>query len=209
MKIIYFALTLSVLALFSCKKKELEFNLTGYVSSSISNQGLSNVNVEVYTIEIGKNIESLKGTTQTDGAGKYSINIDRSKFEKLIIVFTKENYFKHSKTYFFDDLTADEENVTNPTLEAKSFTRFIIKNQPPNNDQDVLKIQKVNGKTDCSECCPDGESFYTGKVDTIFKCANTGDTYMKFYWWVNGSESYGYDSVLNVPFETTDYILEY
>jgi len=193
----------------SCKKKDLEFKLKGNIKSLNNGYNLQGVNVKIYTYGLGNNIEELKGSAQTDASGNYELDIERSKFEKLIIKISKTNYFEEAKTYYFDDLSTENDNHTDHTLSPKSYTRFILKNQIPNSVNDQLKIFKVSGKTDCEECCPNGNTFYTGLVDEIVLCANDGDTYMKFYWWVNGNEQYGVDSVYNTPFETIDFTINY
>jgi hypothetical protein len=197
------------LSLFSCKKKEINFKLKGNVTALNSGGNLQGVNIKVYTVALGTSFEDLKGSTQTDASGNYELDIERSKFEKLIIKLNKNNYFENSKIYLFDDLSTENENNTNHILSPKSYTRFILKNSLPNDTNDELKIFKVSGKTDCEECCPDGTTYYNGKVDTVVVCANDGDSYMKFYWWVNGNEQYGVDSVYNTPFSTIDYTIDY
>lgn len=209
MRIFILTLLLLGLTLSACKKKDLEFKLKGNVLALNNGIPLQGVEVKVYIYSAGKGIEDLKGTTQTDANGNYELDIERSKFEKLVIKLSKTNYFSEAKQYSFDDLSTAKDNNANHTLSPKSYTRFILKNQIPSSNTDELKIFKVSGKTDCQECCPDGTKFYYGIIDTVVLCANDGDTYMKFYWWVNGSEQYGVDSVYNIPFETIDYQILY
>src|SRR5690554_163679 len=127
----------------SCKKKDLEFKLKGNIKSLNNGYNLQGVNVKIYTFGLGNNIEELKGSAQTDASGNYELDIERSKFEKLIIKIEKHNYFEESKTYSFDELSTEKDNTTNHTLSPKSYTKFILKNTLPNSQDDELKIFKV------------------------------------------------------------------
>lgn len=210
MRLLILTLLLVGLSFSSCKKKQIQFKIKGNVTALNNGQNIQGVDINVYSYSLGNNIEKLEGSAQTDGSGNYELNIDRAKYENLKIKITKTNYFDASKTYTIDQLSTEKVNNIAHKLSPKSYTRFIIKNQySPTAVEDEFKIFKVSGKTDCEECCPDGYKFYHGIVDTVVVCANDGGTYMKFYWWYNGSESYGMDSVYNTPFQTIDVILNY
>jgi len=209
MKIYTLITIILTLTLISCKKKDISFKLKGSITALNTGNSIQDVSVKVYVYNIGSTIEKLKGSTKTDASGNYELDIERSKFEKLIIKIEKHNYFEESKTYSFDELSTEKDNTTNHTLSPKSYTKFILKNTLPNSQNDELKIFKVSGKTDCEECCDNGNKFYYGIIDETVLCANDGGTYMKFYWWLNGNEKSGVDSVYNTPFETIEYTINY
>lgn len=209
MRFFIFTLLLLGLTFSSCKKKNLEFKLKGNITALNTGSDLQGVSVKVYSYGVGTNVEKLEGTAQTDASGNYELNIQRSKIEKVEVRLYKANYFSKNTTYQFDELSTENDNIKNYSLSPQSYTRFILKNNFSNDAEDELKILKVSGKTECDECCPNGTTFYYGIVDTVVVCANDGDTYMKFYWWVNGSQQHGVDSVYSVPFQTTDYTISY
>lgn len=208
----YFALTFLLVALSftSCKKKDLAFKFTGKITTANNGSNLANADVKVYVKDLGNSKEVLKGTTKSDNAGNYELSIERSKYEKVSIVVSKSNYFNSSKTYSIDDLTTSDDNVINHSISPKSWTKFILKNVPAGYSGDVLKIQKVSGKTNCDDCCPNETKFYYGVIDEVVYCLNDGDSYMKFYWWAEGTTTMnGVDSVYNTPFDTTEFSIEY
>lgn len=201
---------LTVLALStSCKKKDLSFVLKGNITAINTGANVKGVTVKIFTDKVGNSNLQLAAEVKTDASGNYEIALDRSRFENLTIQISKDNYFTQRDLYIFDKLSTANDNVFNYKISPKSWTKFIFKNNPPANPTDELKIQKVSGKTDCEDCCENGFYFYNGVVDTTVICANDGDTYMKFYYWVNGNVQSGLDSVYNVAFDTITYELNY
>ena len=208
----YFTITLFIilLSVISCKKVDLSFNFQGTVYSSNNGLGLSNVQVRIYGNDPGNSLLNLVGTTSTNESGYYDTSIDRYKYEKITIIVSKDNHFSLEEIYSLDDLTTGDPNEIDYTLSPKSWTKFILKNTGTTDSGDVLKIQKVSGKTDCDDCCANETKFYYGDIDTIVYCPNDGDSFMKFYWWAEGSNfANGLDSVYNTPFDTTSYTFEY
>lgn len=191
----------------SCKKKELKFTIKGNVSALNIGGNLENVNIKVYTQSFSDASPNLRGQTSTDASGNYVLDIERDKYEKIIIQLTKTNFFTINKTYSIDDFTTANDNKLNYKMSPQSWTKFVLKNNAPLQD-DELKIQKIGGKTDCEECCEHGYYFFHGDIDTSFICANDGGTYMKFHYWINESD-HVFDSVYNVPFETITYTISY
>jgi len=203
--LLFFGLTFS-----ACKKKDIDFIMTGQVSALNNGANISNVSIQAYTSSLSNNLPKLVGTTTTDASGNYELKIERSKFELLTLKLNKDNYFEGIKTYSFDDLTTEQENETQHSLSPKAFTHFIVKS----NTNNQLKIQKISGKTDCEACCANGIYLYEGPIDTIVSCANDGDTYMKFYWWKYGPGgnnvlANGVDSIYNNAFQTIDYNFDF
>lgn len=192
----------------SCKKKELFFVIKGSISDNTLSGALQNANVKLYVFPLGSSLSEYKENKITDYQGSYKFELERDKYEKIELVISKENYFESKNIITFSNLSTEEDNIFNYSLTAKSWTKFIFFNQQPSS-QDELKIYKDSGKSDCDGCCPDGYSFYYGAVDTSFYCVNNGNEYMKFYYWVNGNQENGIDSVYNEPFDTVIYEYTY
>lgn len=206
--IIYLFLILLISS--SCKKEALSFKFEGNIKSLNSGGNIGGVSVKAYTYDVGNNFKSLKESTETDAEGNYTINVERGKYSKVVIELNKHNYFSISKTFQFGDLSTNEVNSYNTSLSPKSWTKFVLRNIYSNNPTDVLKIQKISGKTDCEECCPNNTTFYNGVVDTVVFCPNDGGTNMKFYYWVNGNMPTGdINTVYNSPFDTITYEILY
>ncbi|MDX1652083.1 MAG: hypothetical protein R3277_06300 [Brumimicrobium sp.] len=207
MKYILIFCSLTILFL-SCKKDEIIFTVRGKISDNTHSTALAGAEVKLYSFELGSSLGTYESSVYTNSLGEYTINFERAKYEKIELVISRENYFSKTEEIPFSNLSTEEDNILNYGLNAKSWTKFIFVNQQPS-VQDELKLLKSSGKTDCADCCPDGYSFYYGAVDTSFICANDGNTYMKFYYWVNGNEQSGVDSVFNTPYDTVTYELYY
>ena len=204
-----FAILLLILVFVSCKKEELNFIIKGQVSDVTFSGALQGADVQLYYFPIGSATGVYEGNTTTDAYGNYEFELDRDKYEKIQLVIEKNNYFEIIDNISFSNLSREEDNVFNYSLEAMAWTKFIIYNQQPSSAQDEFKLFKNSGKTDCEECCDNGYSFYYGAVDTAIYCANGGNKYMSFFYWVNGNEENGNDSVYNTPFDTTTYTFYY
>lgn len=193
----------------SCKKKDLSFVLKGNITALNTGANVKGVSVKIFADKVGSSTLKLVDEVKTDASGNFEISIDRSRFENLTIQLSKDKYFTQRNSYLFDKLSTANDNVFNYKISPKSWTKFVFKNIPPANPSDELKVQKVSGKTDCEDCCENGFYFYNGLVDTTVICPNDGDTYMKFYYWVNGDVQHGIDSVYNLAFDTVTYELTY
>ena len=192
------------LVLGSCKKEELTFMLEGNVNDASLNSPLTNAEVSIYVFNLGGSFGVKVATLTTDSQGYFEYELERDKYEKIEIVVEKENYFNYTDVIPFSNLSTENVNTYSYNINAKSWTRFVIYNQQPI-QSDELKIFKDSGKEDCDECYANGYSYYYGAADTVVYCPNNGNEYMKFYYWVNGNESNGVDSVYNTPFDTVTY----
>jgi hypothetical protein len=199
-KIIITCLGFSLL-LSSCKKEELSFVLEGNVGDASMGSPLANAKLSIYTFSAGSSIGVLAETINTNSQGDFSYELARDRYQKIEISVVKDNYFSFLDVIPFDELTTAESNTFTYNLSAKSWTRFVIVNQQPN-ESDEFKLLKNSGKEDCDECCPNSFSYYYGAIDTVVYCPNDANTTMKFYFWVNGNEANGVDSVFNTPFDT-------
>lgn len=198
-----------IFILASCKKDELSFMIEGNVNDGTFGAELSNATVSIFIFPVGATLGTKATTLTTDSQGAFSYDLEREKYEKIEIVVNKNNYFSYTDVVPFSELTTDGKNIFTYELKAKSWTKFVIYNQQPALQNDELKILKDSGKEGCSECCSNGYYYYYGAADTTVYCPNDANNYMKFYYWVNGNETNGVDSVYNTPFDTTTYEFYY
>ena len=205
-RILLFVLVISAVA--SCKKEELSFMLEGTVNDATFNTTLSNAEVTIYTFPLGQSFGTEVASVTTDNSGYFSYDLKREQYEKIEITVQKHNYFQYTDVIPFSDLSTENVNTYSYSLNAKSWTRFVIYNQQPL-QSDELKIFKDSGKEGCPTCCANGYYYYYGAADTTVYCPNDGNRYMKFYYWVNGNQSNGVDSVYNTPFDTVTYEFYY
>jgi len=186
-------------ALFSCKKKTGEYEISGLVVDSSSASGLKFVEIEVYESVSGISEPKLLTTTVTDKEGHYSVKIERDRINYLIFKVSKANYFPLEKILYFSDLTLTETNVLHLGTTAKSWAKIHIKSNSPSNN---LSIIKTKGKKDCDECCPEGYQNFSGMFDTTFYCMNDGNTEYAFTYFMNGGSLSGVRSGITPSFDT-------
>ncbi len=193
---------ISVAAIFTfCRKKELKFTINGVVSDASFSGTSQGVKVKLFVTPLGES-EDLVGTATTSTDGVFEFVIDRERIEKVRLTYNKINYFEEEQIIYFSNLEVNEDNDASQSLTAKSWVRFQIFNQSPASASDEFKLFKYRGKEDCAECCPIGNSYYYGAVDTAVICPNGANSYTSYYYWVTNTQIYGQDSVFTTPFDT-------
>lgn len=207
-RLIFFSVALLLLVHLGCRKNEVTIEIEGILTNSLNGSGLDGVSVDLYTKPLGSTFDELAKSTQTNSDGSYAFKIKNNKYESVRIHFEKENYFTIDHTVPFSELSTSNTNTLDFEMKAQSWTAFVIKNNQPD-PSDEFKLLKDTGKEDCETCCENGFYYYYGDVDTTVVCPNDADRYMRFYYWVNGNESNGMDSVYNTPFDTTYYEFNY
>lgn len=202
-------LILSLFTLFaSCKKEALDFVVKGTVSDTSLGGGLSGAKIDLYVTKAGGNQAFLESVT-LGADGNYSFTIPRDKDEQFDLIIEKDGYFPLNETILFTELSASEENIYNYSTTAKSFVQFNLLNNGQVDAQDVLKIQKLNGKQGCEECCAIGFEYFNGAVDESFSCATDAYTNYKFIYWLPDGQEAFYDSVYTLPFQTSVVTITY
>ncbi len=189
----------------SCKKKGLEYTIEGVVTDETFNTPGSGMLVELYETPAGGE-KQLKSSMVTGSDGKFSFKVKREKIEAYELVYSKNLYFGKSTSFNLGNLSTKEPNVFNSSLIAKSWVRMIFHN--PDDDQD-LKVIRTNGITGCSECCTWTEMYFYGTTDSTVYCINNGNTEYSYHWYLLGTQSHDEQSVITVPFDTTDIVFNY
>jgi hypothetical protein len=203
-------LIIFVIHLFSCKNDQpLTFTIKGTVKDTGLNKLLTTGNISIYSIPATSNIKKFEGTTTISSNGSYEITIDRDQYTSIEIHIDQEGYFNDIEYVKFSELNATEDNLINLTTTSKSWIRFNIRNIINPNNNDEFKFLKDFGKEKCNECCENGFTYFYGEVDTNIICINDGGSYFGYYFWVNGNQQFGNDSILTVPFDTIVVDFEY
>lgn len=204
LSLVFLALSFSTIQ--SCKKGRANFIITGMVTDGSFSTGLSNCTIELYKTLAGESTSNLVETINSaDGA--YRFEVERDQTESYKIKVTKANYFSVDQFINFSDLSIKNDNVYNLTSYAKSWVRLHFVNIDPQ-PNDMIKYQRLLGKVDCDECCPSSFVQFQS-VDTSIYCINDGNTPYSYNYWVLGTSISGSESVVTVPFDTTDLYLEW
>ncbi|MBW7866899.1 MAG: hypothetical protein H3C31_01090 [Brumimicrobium sp.] len=202
MKLTGLCLFICLLGIASCKKKELSFTFKGKVTAAYTNQGLEGVQIYIYASNLANNT-SKSATAYTNANGEYEIVLERLKFDKVSIEASKNLHFSEKKLIKFDDLSTQNDNIVNFTMNAKAWARITAQNLNDPQPGDNFKILKLGGKVDCEECSPNGKyTFWYDAFNSSYIFINDGQTYFKYYYWYNDTVVHGLDSILTTPFDT-------
>jgi 5-hydroxyisourate hydrolase-like protein (transthyretin family) len=208
MRFLLFSLLL-LFAMGSCKKKNITYIVEETVTDNSFAQPLSGATVKLYKASGSNFIQGTLVETITTGSdGKYRFDIKRDKTEAYVIVVEKDNYFGTSSNLTQENLDPDKSNARNYAIYAKSWVKLRFVNLNPV-QSDVLQYIRQNGKSQCEECCPGGDQFLYGDVDTSIYCINDGNTTYSYYYWVLNTPVNGPKSIVTVPFDTVELLLNY
>lgn len=203
MKLTFLSLLLLVIS-FSCKKN-IDYTIKGKVTDSSLGGNLSGATVELYTYSKGSVTGELLQTTQTDVQGNYSFTFDRDRYDKLEVKIIKANYFTDSKSVLFSELSNKEDYFIDLNLYARSWVRLHFVGDGSTD----IKYIRQEGKKNCEECCTIQEVYLYDNVDTSIYCINNGNSTYKIYYNVLSSLNQGPLSVVTVPFDTTELLINY
>ncbi|HLP54466.1 MAG TPA: carboxypeptidase-like regulatory domain-containing protein [Fluviicola sp.] len=193
----------------ACKKKKISYTVEGIITDASFSQPLSGATVQLYGTPAGSSTPSqLLGTATTGSDGKYSFTFDRDKTEEYIIIVNKSQYFEATSGFTAESLSSSETNTRNVTTTAKSWVKLRFINLQPD-AADELKYIRQNGKSGCVECCYGGDQYLYGAVDTAIYCINDGNTTYGYYYWVLNTPNNGPKSIVTVPFDTVELVLNY
>lgn len=190
------------IVLFSCKKDEINFTLTGKITDSTFGTGLAGATLTLKQLPIGGGTQQLIGSTVLGTNGTYSFTFPREKVSKYILTVTKDKYFSISKEITFSEFSPEEDLVKNYATTAMAWVKIRIVNSAPASITDSFKFNKQEGKNDCPECCPQVEHLLTGFVDTTFLCPTDANTPFSIFYQVPNTTIQGIESIQSVAFDT-------
>lgn len=202
--------SLLFLSLTACKKKELEFRMSGIISDATFGQALNGASVKLIQKPSGGGTLKVVGSTVVGADGKFQFTFKREQAEKFYLEFGKDNYFDVKEPISFDDFSTEEELVRNYSTTAKSWVKLRFKNVPPSDVFDYVKWTKQTGKSNCGECVGNDEYALYGIVDTTFKFVSDGNSIFSFRY--NASNPTVPPTIKNmttVAFDTVDMLIEY
>lgn len=205
-KILIIALAISLLS--SCKKGKADFTITGTITNTSLNSGLSGATVTLHEIPAGSVSSELIGTTTTNLSGVYSFSFPRNQSESYTITCVKSNHFSIEESINFSDLSINEDNVINYSTTAKSWVKLRFLNSTPSGS-DVLNFTRTAGKSDCDACCTSTETSLINVLDTNIYCINDGNSIYSYNYIHQGTTNFGEMSVVTASYDTTEILLNY
>lgn len=196
----------------SCKKNSIEYTFAGNITENIDNGSLAGVELKLYQKIISNGTASetfsLAGSTTTDASGNYELAIAREKVLEFKLKFEKANYFPLELIKSSADISTQDVNTFNETLEAKSWISIEINNLFPE-DTDHFRLILQRFRENCSECAVNSTTDYYGALDTTFTYATTAGEYVRIISINVTAGTSTIDSVYATPFETISYPISY
>ena len=202
-------ISLLFLALSACKKKELEFSMSGIVSDATYGQKLDGASVTLSQKTPGSSILKVVGSTTLSTDGKYQFTFKREQAEKFFIKISKANYFEIEEEIAFNSFSTEEELVRNYSTTAKSWVKLRFKNVAPADFGDILKWTKQAGKIGCPACVDNNQHVILGIADTTFKFTSDGNTKFSYLYNSTNPVANGIKEVTTVAFDTVTITLQY
>jgi hypothetical protein len=204
---VVFVLLLTVTALYSCNKGKAKVTIKGVIFDTSFATPLSNATIKLHQIESGASDE-LIGQTTTNSNGEYFFVFDRDQTESYHISSSKAGYYDLDESISFSDITIDNDNIYNFSTAAKSWVALHFVHSA-GQASDVLKYIKQDGKSGCSNCCPETQQTLNGIIDTTIIYANDGNAVFSYQYFVVGTTSQGLKSTTTAAFDTTSINLAY
>lgn len=200
---------------YSCKKTNQIVHFKGHVTEFTGGGQLEGVKIifsdkKIQNGSINTNFSLVEETT-TDNNGYFEFDYKRDKTIELRITAQSDNFHQQTISLNDDDLSLVEDNIVNFELYSKSWVKFIIKNNSPNNSTDELKLVKKNPVEGCEGCCQNDAQIFDGIVDTEFVCATGGKVFFNFNYIVtdNSGLQFVEDSVYCEPNDTSQIFITY
>ena len=191
----------------SCKKGKAEVTFKGVITDASHGLPLSGAEVKIYQISSGADNE-LIGVSTTNTNGEYAFVFDRDQTESYSITSSKANYHSLDESVLFSDITIEEDNVYNYSTHALAWVSCTFTNNF-GQASDVLKYIKQAGRSGCETCCPEGEIFLNGEIDTTIVYSTNGNETFSYQYFVVGTADQGLKSVNAASFDTTAINLVY
>lgn len=205
-KSIYFIFLL--IFLFSCKKKEITYDIKGIITDNTFNVPLENAEVNLYQVVAGTQQKILISSMTTSSDGSYAFSAKKEKAESFYVEVIKPNYFSNSSLESISNLSTEKDNIINIETTAKSWVNLHFYH-PTNNNVNQILVTKQKGKQDCDECCSKEEFSLSGIIDTNIYCINDGNTEYSYLYKLVGTSTVEIKSIVTQPFDTVELFLQY
>jgi len=197
---------------FSCEKDPIQYTFQGSITESVNMTSLSGVNVDISQKTYQNNVASAffinAGSATTDANGYYEISFNREKVVEIKIDLVKSGYFDEEIILASSQLTTEVPNITDKTMEPKSWVTFHIKNLG-GLTTDEFTVVHYNFREGCAGCTTNEYFYYSGIVDSTFTYTTTGGKYANYSYKTPTGSTYIQDSVYTTLFDTAFVDLNY
>lgn len=209
------SLFMGVLALLflGCKKDDPTQQFEGRVQRGNTGGGLSGVQVQAQTQELGNGVfnsdYSTIGSTTTDGSGGYSIPFEVATYASLRLQFSKSQYhtrWVNVDPAYFEQNSSYTKNIY--LYPQASVTLHISDGAPTYN---AIQFRYKDTDFECTCCNDSWKVIEVPNVDTTFSCMVYGDqmVYYEYRWISANTDTLLQDSVYCPAFTTQNIAITY
>lgn len=187
----------------SCKPKEISYQINGLLEDVSFQKPLSGATVKLYE-KSANNFDFKEVTSVTsDEKGEFVITFPRNRVIEYRIVLSKDNYFESAYSILPSELKPNDAVAREFSLSAWSWVKIHLQNTGEANDTDHFVYKKLEGKSDCEFCCPNGEEHHLyGVIDTTFYCMAEGRSKFSYFYQLQGTSFLGNKEIMTVPMDT-------
>jgi hypothetical protein len=205
----------TVLLLFSCKKEKNQYNLFGITLAAHTQQGLSNVSIDLQKQSVQSGVYSTTfnsaANAVSNGKGEYSITWDRENFAAMKLICEKQNYIKTEIELDVAAFDAGDLLLQNVVIQPEAFVQVHIRNTSLAESTDQFRFTFANAQFDCVCCANEWKEFSGENVDTTFTCRLYGETWLRFQkdYFTAQNDTMLIDSIFCPAFQTTNLEINY
>lgn len=211
----YTCIVFALLFFISCKKEKNKYNLFGVVVAAHTQQGLSDVNLDLQkqSVESGVYSSTYNSTAQStsNNKGEYSITWDRENFAALKLICEKQHYIKTEIDLDIERFDAGDQVPLNVIVHPEAFIQVHIRNASAAEVTDQFRFTFANANFDCVCCSNEWKQFSGADIDTTFTCRLYGETWLRFQkdYYTAQNDTMLIDSIYCPAFQTTNLEISY
>ena len=200
----------------ACKKEkqEITFDIEGSVTDINDDSGINAASVEVSKREVSSgtfNSSYSKLLSATTGSnGQYSFSTPYGSIESFKFEVSHKDYFGKEIIINPDDLSTEETNTLNFSLQSKGYIKISITNATPFDQFDEFSFSTLNPT--CLNCVKFTSIQLDGAAaDTLLVGGIEANKYFKYQYFVtkNGANTNYIDSVFCATGDTTYQTISY
>jgi hypothetical protein len=187
--------------LFSCKKKEENYIISGYVTNPELNIAVSQMQVSLWGTKISsgtvQNQQVKLGSYTTDASGHFEFEFEKAVYSTIKIVLFKNDYFETEQNINPNNLNPGQSYNINISAHGLAWLKTIVKNIGSQYNEDVLTYKLSLPYQNCSSCCSTEQIIFNGTgIDTSWICPVYAGSKISVQW------IYSYNQNIQPHFDT-------
>lgn len=192
---------LNIFLFFSCKKKEEQYMVSGYVTNPELNIAVNQMQVSLWGTKISsgtvQNQQVKLGSYTTDASGHFEFKFEKAVYSTMKLVLVKSDYFETEQTINPNNLNPGKNYNINVQAHGLAWLKTIVKNIGTQYTEDVLQYKLSLPYQNCSSCCSTNQKYFNGVgIDTSWICPVYAGSKLAVQW------IYSYNQNIQPHFDT-------